>query len=190
MAISANSSIRSGVAPSSDNVRGMPNWSLSDCTKAVKPSNPPSIVGGRITHALADYAFTHFQAIRPRVTYMTPSSSTWPHYVLDMKPGETLLIFDIRRYETNLLGLAELASKRGARIILITDQWASPISVLADYTFNCWVEIPSGWDSNISTMMLLEAMIASVQEHCWPDTRDRYERLDELFDMTRLFRKF
>lgn len=148
------------------------------------------IVGGRITHALADYAFTHFQAIRPRVTYMTPSSSTWPHYVLDMKPGETLLIFDIRRYETNLLGLAELVSKRGARIILITDQWASPISALADYTFNCWVEIPSGWDSNISTMMLLEAMIASVQEHCWPDTRDRYEQLDELFDMTQLFRKF
>src|SRR5690554_4382811 len=27
------------------------------------------IVGGRITHALADYAFTHFQAIRPSVTY-------------------------------------------------------------------------------------------------------------------------
>lgn len=148
------------------------------------------IVGGRITHALADYAFTHFQAIRPSVTYMTSSPGTWPHYVLDMKPGETLLMFDVRRYEANLLGLAELVSKRGVRIILITDQWASPISAMADFTFNCWVEIPSGWDSNISTMMLLEAMIASVQEQCWPDTRDRYERLDELFDMTHLFRKF
>lgn len=148
------------------------------------------IVGGRITHALADYAFTHFQAVRPSVTYMTSSSGTWPHYVLDMQPGETLLMFDIRRYETNLLGLAELVIKRGVRIVLITDQWASPVSAMADFTFNCWVEIPSGWDSNISTMMLLEAMIASVQEQSWPDTRDRYEQLDELFDMTQLFRKF
>lgn len=148
------------------------------------------IVGGRITRALADYAFTHFQAVRPNVTHMTSSSGTWPHYLLDMEPGETLLMFDIRRYETNLLRLAELAKKRGVRIVLITDQWASPVSAVADLSFNCWVEIPSGWDSNISTMMLLEALIAAVQELRWPQTRDRYERLDELFDMTRLFRKF
>ncbi|MEQ6918395.1 MurR/RpiR family transcriptional regulator [Halomonas aquatica] len=148
------------------------------------------IVGGRITQALADYAFTHFQAVRPRVTHMTSSSGTWPHYVLDMEPGETLLIFDIRRYETNLLRLVEMVSKRGVRIVLFTDQWGSPISALADFTFNCWVEIPSGWDSNVSTMMLLETMIAAVQEQRWPEARDRYERLDDLFDMTHFFRKF
>ncbi|SDI92078.1 MurR/RpiR family transcriptional regulator [Billgrantia gudaonensis] len=148
------------------------------------------IVGGRITHALADYAFTHLQAVRPHVTHMASSSGTWPHYVLDMEPGETLLIFDIRRYETNLLRLAELVGNRGVTIVLCTDQWGSPISSVADFTFNCWVEIPSGWDSNIATMMLLEAMIAAVQEQRWPETRARYERLEELFDMTQLFRRF
>lgn len=147
------------------------------------------VVGGRITRALADYAFTHFQAIRKRVTHMTSSSGTWPHYVLDMEAGDTLLMFDVRRYETNLERLAELASDRGVQIILITDQWASPVTSIADYTFNCWVEIPSAWDSNISTMMMLEAMIAATQEQSWPETRKRYDGLDELFDMTRLFHK-
>lgn len=147
------------------------------------------IVGGRITHALADYAFTHFQAIRQNVIHMTSSSATWPHYLLDMVEGDTLLMFDVRRYETNLLRLAQLASERGVRLILITDQWASPISNIAPQSFNCWGEIPSAWDSNIATMMLLEALIAATQEERWPETRDRYERLDELFDMTRLFRK-
>ena len=148
------------------------------------------VVGGRITRALADYAFTHFQAIRQRVTHMTSSSATWPHYVLDMEAGDTLLMFDVRRYETNLQRLAELASERGVKVILITDQWASPITSVAEHTFNCWVEIPSAWDSNISTMMLLEAMIAATQEESWDKTKDRYDRLDELFDTTRLFRKF
>jgi DNA-binding MurR/RpiR family transcriptional regulator len=148
------------------------------------------LVGGRITRALADYTFTHMQAIRPKVTHMTASSATWPHYVLDMVEGDTLVLFDIRRYETNLLRLAELASKRGIRTILITDQWGSPISKIADYVFNCWVEIPSAWDSNVATMMLLEALIASVQEARWPETRERFAQLDELFDTTRLFRKF
>lgn len=148
------------------------------------------VVGGRITRALADYAFTHFQAVRQRVTHMTSSSATWPHYVLDMVEGDTLLMFDVRRYETNLQRLAELARERGVHIVLITDQWASPVASLSDHTFNCWVEIPSAWDSNISTMMLLEAMIAATQEESWDETRTRYERLDDLFDMTRLFRKF
>ncbi len=148
------------------------------------------VVGGRITRALADYAFTHFQAVRPRVTHMTASSATWPHYVLDMREGDSLLLFDIRRYETGLQSLARLAAQRGVSVILITDQWGSPVASEAQYTFNCWVEIPSAWDSNISTMMLLEALIAAAQEEKWPETRDRYERLDELFDITRLFRKF
>jgi DNA-binding MurR/RpiR family transcriptional regulator len=147
------------------------------------------VVGGRITHALADYAFTHFQAIRPKVTHMTSSSATWPHYLLDIVAGDTLLIFDVRRYETNLLRLAELAVERKVNVVLITDQWASPISGIATHSFNCWGEIPSAWDSNMAPMMLLEALISATQEERWPDTRDRYERLDSLFDMTRLFRK-
>lgn len=147
------------------------------------------LVGGRITRALADYAFTHFQAVRGRVTHMTSSSATWPHYVLDMVEGDTLLMFDIRRYETSLMRLAEIATARGVHVVLITDQWMSPISDLATHTFNCWVEIPSAWDSNISTMMLLEALIAAVQEERWPATRERYEELDALFNATRLFQK-
>ncbi|UXX85156.1 MurR/RpiR family transcriptional regulator [Roseovarius pelagicus] len=147
------------------------------------------LVGGRITRALAEYAFTHFQAVRQRITHMTSSSATWPHYLLDMEAGDVLLMFDVRRYEKNLLRLAELAAERGVRVILITDQWASPVAAVADQTFHCWVEIPSAWDSNISTMMLLETLIAAVQEENWPETRARYERLDEIFDAARLFGK-
>ncbi|WP_272008926.1 MurR/RpiR family transcriptional regulator [Roseovarius sp. ZX-A-9] len=147
------------------------------------------LVGGRITRALAEYAFTHFQAVRQRITHMTSSSATWPHYLLDMEAGDVLLMFDVRRYETNLQRLAELAAERGVHVILITDQWASPVATVAKHTFHCWVEIPSAWDSNISTMMLLETLIAAVQEENWPETRARYERLDEIFDAARLFGK-
>lgn len=147
------------------------------------------VVGGRISRALADYAFTHFQAVRRRITHMTSSSATWPHYVLDMSEGDVLLLFDMRRYETNLRRLAELASARGVHVILITDQWTSPVAGHAAHTFHCWTQIPSAWDSNTSTMMLLEALIAAVQEANWPETRDRYERLDAIFDAARLFEK-
>ncbi|EPX79507.1 MurR/RpiR family transcriptional regulator [Salipiger mucosus] len=147
------------------------------------------VVGGRITRSLAEYAFTHFQAIRARVTHLTSSPATWPHYVLDMAEGDTLLIFDIRRYEENLERLARIASERGVTVILVTDQWASPVAATAEHTFNCWVEIPSAWDSSIAILSLVEALIAAAQEERWPDARDRFERLDALFELTRLFQR-
>jgi DNA-binding MurR/RpiR family transcriptional regulator len=146
------------------------------------------VVGGRITRALAEYAFTHFQAVREGVRHLTAAPASWPHYVIDMAEGDALLIFDMRRYEENLLRLARIAAERGVRVILVTDQWASPVAGVAEITFNCWGEIPSAWDSNIATLSLVEALIAATQEERWPDARDRFERLDRLFEMTRLFR--
>ncbi|WP_210242846.1 MurR/RpiR family transcriptional regulator [Pararhizobium mangrovi] len=147
------------------------------------------VVGGRITQSLATYAFTHFQAVREHTTHMTSVSATWPHYVLDMQKGDVLLVFDIRRYDAGLMRLAEQATREGVQVVLITDQWTSPVADWADYTFNCWVEIPSAWDSNVATMLLLEAMIAAIQEENWPRARARYDRLEDLFDRMNLFRR-
>ena len=95
----------------------------------------------------------------------------------------------MRRYETNLLRLAQLATERGLCGVLITDHWSSSAAGHATCTFNCWTRIPSAWDSNTSTMRLLEALNAAVQEQNWPETRDRYERLDGISDAPCLFEK-
>ncbi|HHS82535.1 MAG TPA: MurR/RpiR family transcriptional regulator [Devosia sp.] len=148
------------------------------------------IVGGRISRSLADYFFTHMQVIRPDVTHMTSNSNAWPHYILDMKEGDILVMFDMRRYENDLRRLAEMAQERGVRIVLFTDQWGSPVSGLAHEKFNAHNEVPSAWDSSLVTMLLLEAIIAQVQQINWDQTRNRMKTLETLFDRTRMFRKF
>src|SRR5690554_1314077 len=51
------------------------------------------VVGGRITRSLADYFFTHMQVIRNGMTLIAANSNTWPHYVLNMRPGDVLVAF-------------------------------------------------------------------------------------------------
>ncbi len=160
------------------------------CDLVADPDRTVNIVGGRITRSLADYLFTHLQVIRPGVTHMTSNSNAWPHYVLDIARGGILVIFDIRRYENDLLRLAEMASERGVEIVLFTDQWGSPISRYAAHKFNSQIEVPSGWDSSIVSMLSVEALIAGVQTRTWANTKDRIKMLEGLFDRTRLFRKF
>lgn len=147
------------------------------------------LAGGRITASLANYFFTHLQMIRPGVTDMHSAISAWPHYIIDMNPNDVLVIFDIRRYENDLLRLAKIALRQELTIVLVTDQWSSPVSKHARYKFNCHIEVPSAWDSTIVIMLLLEALIAAIQNSNWPETKKRMKSLEALFDQTRLFRK-
>jgi DNA-binding MurR/RpiR family transcriptional regulator len=147
------------------------------------------LVGGRITRALADYFFTHLQVIRSGVTQIASNSSSWPHYVLDMKKGDVLIMFDIRRYEQEMETLSRIARDRGVEIILFTDQWSSPIAKSARRVFRIQIEAPSAWDSSVVTLFAVEALIEAVQSSIWDETHDRMKTLEGLFDSTRLFRK-
>lgn len=160
------------------------------CTILSDPKREMYVVGGRITRTLADYFFLHMQVIRSNVTHITSSSNSWPHYLLDIKEGDVVVIFDIRRYENGTLRLAEMAKQKGAVIVLFTDQWQSPIAAHADYCFNSRIAVPSAWDSNVTCMLFAEIIIAEVQERNWDTTKERMEELETMFDKTRLFRKF
>ncbi len=146
-------------------------------------------MGGRITHSLADYFCSLMKVIRPEVTLLSDSSSTWPPALIDMVPGDVLLVFDIRRYENAVLQVAELAREQGAEIILITDRWVSPASSYARYTLCCHVEAPSAWDSNVSLLVLVETLLSAVQSLSWQQTSERLKRLEALYARTRFFRR-
>ncbi|MFV0472690.1 MAG: MurR/RpiR family transcriptional regulator [Pikeienuella sp.] len=148
------------------------------------------VTGGRITRTLAEYLHLHFEVLRPGVTHIRSNSNTWPHQALDIGRGDLLVAFDVRRYETSTLKLAEIAKARGARIILFTDRWRSPAAKIADHVFACRIEAPSAWDSAVPVLLLVETLIAAVQEHTWKHTRKRMEALERMFDETGLFRKF
>lgn len=154
------------------------------------PSRQIFAMGGRITHAIADYFVTLMKVIRPEVLLMSDMSNAWPPALLDMKRGDVLLVFDIRRYENAVLQVAEMAREQGAEIVLITDRWVSPAAAHARHTMACHIEAPSAWDSNVTLMVLVETLLAAVQELTWDVTEPRMKRLEELYTRTRLFRRY
>ncbi|MDH6269242.1 DNA-binding MurR/RpiR family transcriptional regulator [Rhizobium sp. SG_E_25_P2] len=147
------------------------------------------LAGGRITGAIAEYFFTHLQVIRPGVARISSNASSWPHYVLNMSRGDVLILFDIRRYESQLEALARTAADHGAEIVLFTDQWGSPIVKHARHSFRLNIEAPSAWDSSVVTLFVVEALIEAIQGSHWEKTRERMAMLEGLFESTPLFRK-
>ena len=146
-------------------------------------------VGGRITHAVADYFASLMAVVRPGVTLLSDNSATWPPAMLDLAAGDVLLVFDIRRYENVVLQLAEMARGQGAEIVLITDRWISPAAAHATHTFAAHIEAPSAWDSNVTLMVLVETLLAAVQDLTWGITEGRMQRLEDLYARTGFFRR-
>ncbi|SMC60190.1 MurR/RpiR family transcriptional regulator [Rhizobium sp. RU36D] len=146
-------------------------------------------VGGRITGALAEYFYTHMQVIRPKTTLMSLNASAWPQHMLNMSRGDVLVIFDIRRYEADMVTLAEVAKASGVEIVLFTDPWSSPVSKHARHSFKVHIEAPSAWDSSVVMLFVIEALIEAVQSSSWAETRERIHTLEGLFEQARLFRK-
>lgn len=153
------------------------------------PKHRIFLSGGRITRSNADYLFNHLQIIRPDVTLLSQSPNVWPQVILDMNKSSVLIVFDIRRYESDLARLVALAKDHGAVIVLFTDQWGSPITKQADHVINAMVEVPSSWDSTIAINLIVEALIAEVQRKRWKQSKDRIEALEDMFRSTRIFRR-
>lgn len=147
------------------------------------------IVGGRITHAFADYLHTHLQVLRNQTHRLPSSAGLWPHHLLNMNEGDVLVIFDIRRYEADLLELSKIAYRRKIKIILFTDQWLSPITAQASHYTSSRIEAPSGWDSGIVIVFLIESMIAAIEQRLWQSSSSRIKDLEHIFNQTGRFKR-
>ncbi len=145
-------------------------------------ANRIHLIGGRITHALATYLFTHLNMARPGIALLPMAPAIWPQQLLDIGRGDVLVVFDIRRYDARMLEFAASARERGARIVLITDQWISPIARFAVHSLTLRIEAPSSWDSNIVPLFVAEALIAATVNARWPQTQARIRELESLAD--------
>jgi DNA-binding MurR/RpiR family transcriptional regulator len=144
------------------------------------------VVGGRLTQSAALHLATHLHAMRPRVTLIEGQSSAWPDTIVDMGHQTTLIAFDIRRYQNDVVRLCDLAAERGARVILICDSRDAPAARKAAITFVAQTTSISAWDSFAALTALSELLIAGVSDQLGKTLQSRMDILDsvreEFFD--------
>lgn len=147
---------------------------------------PVHLLGGKLTSTIADYFYRHLIMLRPNVRRIENDSYGWSDYVVDMDRRDVVVIFDVRRYQPELLELARLASESGASVVLFTDQWLSPVSGVANHVIPVRIDVPSSWDSAVSTLMVVEAMIAALSNRDWLRVEARVKAREKLADKIRL----
>jgi DNA-binding MurR/RpiR family transcriptional regulator len=136
--------------------------------------------GGRFTEAIAHYAERHFRIVRSDIGLVDGPPSLWRDQMIEIGRRDVLVVFDIRRYQPDIITLAETAAKQGATVVLMTDQWLSPIARIAKHTLPAHVAAPSNWDSSAGLLLVVEALIAAVTKRLWATAKPRMEAIEQL----------
>ena len=144
------------------------------------PRRPVFLLGGRLGDTAAHYLYLHLRSLRPHVHHIGGPPTVWPEYLLEMGRQDVLVVFDIRRYQTDVVRFATNAAERRTTVILFTDIWLSPAASVARYVFPVHIEAPSNWDSMAATIALLEALVAALGRRHWQDIRGRIETLEQM----------
>ncbi|PLX35926.1 MAG: RpiR family transcriptional regulator [Hyphomicrobiales bacterium] len=138
------------------------------------------VLGGRFSDSLARYATAHLQIIRPDVVHLFGQKENWRDQLLDLGKKDVLVLFDVRRYQEDLANLAMNAAQRGTVIVLVTDQWLSPVARHAQHVLAARISVPSNWDSGAAVLALVEAVVAATTERLGDSARHRIAAVEQL----------
>ena len=84
-----------------------------------------------MAQARAAYSPKALAESRPRFVF----SISYCNFRVNFVSKDVPIVFDIRRYQDDVVRFANEAAAQGADILLFTDQWLSPIAAAARHVF-------------------------------------------------------
>jgi DNA-binding MurR/RpiR family transcriptional regulator len=146
----------------------------------VNPSRSIYFVGGRFTHHFAEILWGHIYQMRAKAYILRPGAVSLKDLLVDLGRRDVLVAFDVRRYQSDTIELAELAKTRRTSVVLFTDTLLSPIARVATHVLTCDLDAPSPYDSMVPCLALMEVVIAAVAERSGMIGKRRIAEIEHL----------
>ncbi|WP_420325317.1 MurR/RpiR family transcriptional regulator [Mameliella sp.] len=137
-------------------------------------------LGGRYSRNLAERLVMQMSQVREGVVLLRQEVGFAYDALADIGTRDLLIIFDYRRYQKELLQFARGASDAGARIVLMTDPWRSPIAQHAQAVLTAPDDTLSPFGSRVVPTAQIEALVAAVVERDRDAARARLSRMEAL----------
>jgi DNA-binding MurR/RpiR family transcriptional regulator len=139
-------------------------------------------IGGWFSHLGAAYLVSVLREIRPGVRLVPPVTAERASALADISKKDVVAVFDFRRYERDTHEFAVAAHAAGARIVLFTDPWLSPIADIADALLPAEVDGPSPFESFTPTIAVVETLLTATADALGEQARAHFERFGGIAD--------
>lgn len=137
-------------------------------------------LGGRFSRFLAGILQRCLHHLRDGTRLLDGTAADLVDEIASLGKRHVLVVFDYRRYQTDVVRFAAAAAARGAHVILFTDQWASPIAAFADVVITAPTATSSPFDTLVTPLLQVEAVVVGVAGRLGADWRSRAALLEEV----------
>ncbi len=137
-------------------------------------------LGGRFSRFIAGILQRCLHHLREGTQLLDGNAADLVDELAAVGKRHVLAVFDYRRYQADVVRLAMQAKARGAMVVLFTDQWMSPIAECADVVLTAPTATSSPFDTLVTPLLQVEAVVAGVAETRGADWRIRAALLEEV----------
>jgi DNA-binding MurR/RpiR family transcriptional regulator len=138
------------------------------------------LLGGRFSRNLATMLAGYLNQLRRGVRDIGPLNPEAFDLLIDLDKRDLLIVFDYRRYQSDVIAFATQAAERGARILLFTDSWLSPIADFAEVTMTASIEVDSPYDTLAPAVAQMEAVVAHGMAAPGRSEHERMEAIERV----------
>lgn len=138
-----------------------------------------NVLGGDLTTTVAGHLLYHLRKMRRSVFELPGTVQERADRIIDLGKKDTVVLFDVRRYQADVVTTARIAAQRGCTIVLFTDQWMSEASEVATHVFRARVETSSPWDSLLGLTAIVETIALALDRRLWSVVRPRLEAVEQ-----------
>ncbi len=136
--------------------------------------------GGRASTFLASWLAVLLSQMRPNARHVEPSLERGSEALADLVQGDVLVVYDYRRYQDSVVQFAREAHALGAHVVLLTDEWRSPIASFADAVLVSLVQSASPFDTKVPAVAQTESIVAALVQRLPIEAKARLKRIEAL----------
>lgn len=148
------------------------------------------VMGARSSEPLAMVLNYNLSLIFDNITLVAPKSTAEVfEQMFSIGENDLLIAFSFPRYSSKMVNAVRFAKQNKAKVIVFTDSSQSPLADHATYLLTAQSDMVSFMDSLVAPISIINAIIIEITSRREGRIRDRFDRLEKIWDEYNVYTK-
>lgn len=148
------------------------------------------IMGSRSTEPLAMILKYNLSLIFDNVVLVQPKSTAEVfEQMFSINSDDVFIAFSFPRYSSKMVNAVRFAKQNKAKVIVCTDSKNSPLAEHATFLLTAQSDMASFMDSYVAPISIINAIIVEITGRREAMIRDRFDRLEKIWDEYNVYTK-
>ncbi|MFC4555394.1 MurR/RpiR family transcriptional regulator [Georgenia faecalis] len=155
-------SMDSDAANLTKTIQGIDAEDAEAAARLLNAARQVAVIGSRTSRGPASIATIYLNAVLANTRHFENTNSDVFDQLRVLDERDVVLAFILRHYNRDTVAQVKFARERGAKVIVVTDSFESPLVRYADYVFYAQVGGPSFYLSHVSMVAVVNVLLLLV----------------------------